>query len=67
MTRYRLVALPLREPKGPWRDNRATVVADALAMGFAHRDEMDPSRLRWDPRAEIEEQESAEAAETPAA
>jgi hypothetical protein len=54
MSRYRLVTLPLRQPKGPWRDNRATAVADALAAGLARRDDVDPTRLRWDPNAEIE-------------
>jgi hypothetical protein len=61
MKRYRLVTHPMRVPKGPWRDSRATAVADALAMGFAHRDDLDPSALRWDPACEIEEMKVDEA------
>jgi hypothetical protein len=30
-------------------------------MGFAHRDDLDPSALRWDPACEIEEMKVDEA------
>lgn len=57
MTQYRLVILPLRTPKGPWRDSRSEAVDDAIAQGLAERDEHDRQRVWWHPLAELERSE----------
>lgn len=54
MTEYRLVLLPRRTPKGPWRASAREVWEDAVAQDLGERDAYDPKRIWRHPLAEIE-------------
>jgi hypothetical protein len=52
---HRLIILPTRTPKAPWRDTRAEALADAIELGLASRDRYVEGRVYLDALAEIEE------------
>jgi hypothetical protein len=54
MTRYRLILMPKREARGPWRDTSREAKEDAIAAGLGSRDEHVPERIYLDALAEIE-------------
>jgi hypothetical protein len=57
VTRYRLIIMPLRTPKGPWRATRRAALEDAVAQHLGSRDEHDAKRIYLDELAEIERDE----------
>jgi hypothetical protein len=52
--RYRLILLPLRTPKGPWRDTYKAALQDAVDQGLGTPDEHEEGRVYLDELAEIE-------------
>jgi hypothetical protein len=46
--------MPLRTPKGPWRDTRRQVLQDALEQGLGWRDEHETDRIYLHALAEVE-------------
>jgi hypothetical protein len=52
--RYRLILLPLRTPKGPWRDTYKAALQDALEQDLAVREEHDGGHVYLHALAEIE-------------
>jgi hypothetical protein len=54
--RYRLILLPLRTPKAPWRDTYREALQDAVEQGLGSKDEQD-GHTYLDELAEIEREE----------
>jgi hypothetical protein len=56
---HRLILLPHRLPKGPWRDTALAAREDAVAAGLGTRDEHEPSNIYLDELAGIETRNGA--------
>lgn len=55
---YRLVILPKRLPRGPWRADRQEAILDAIQAKLAFTDDDRPGQILWHPLGHIEERDT---------